>query len=359
MRKWIILMLLAGLFTGKALAVDMTEKLGLRELESALPQEARELLGAVTPEEPGELGTGIRSVVKSALGEGTGLKEALGLSVQIVAIVLLSATMNAFGEGKAGGAVTLGAVLAIGLCCLGQISGFFTKVAETVDGISAFSGFLFSTLALTTASTGAVGASSALYGITAAVCGGLSRLLQGVFLPGVSCYMALMIASAGVGDSSLSMVGDLIKQGLTLALKFGVIAFTAYLSLTGVVKGSVDSSAIRAAKLTISTAVPVVGSLMADASETLLVSAGLLRSGVGIFGMLGVLAMSIGPFLDIGMGYLSLKLTGAVAASAGEKQLSGLISAMATGFGLLTALVGVTALLMMIGCVCFMQAGVR
>lgn len=358
MRKLIILLVLTGLFTGQALGADLSEKLGLSELEGALPQEAQELLGDATPEEAGDLSTGITSILKKTLAEGKGLQGALGLSVQIVAIVLLSATMNAFGEGKTCGAVTLGAVLAIGMCCLGQISGLFTRVAETVDGISAFSGFLFSTMAVSTASTGAVGTSTALYGITGAVCGALSRLLQGVFMPGVSCYLALMLASAGVGEDSLSTVGDLLKQGLTLVLKFGVIGFTAYLSLTGVVKGSVDSAAVRAAKLTISTAVPVVGSLLADASETLLVSAGLLRSSVGIFGMLGVLAMAIGPFFETGMAYLGLKLTGAVAASAGEKQLSGLISAMATGFGLLTALVGVAALLVMIGCVCFMQVGV-
>ena len=114
------------------------------------------------------------------------------------------------------------------------------------------------------------------------------------------------------------------------------------------------SAAVKAAKLTISSTVPVVGSMIADASETLLVSAGLIRSGVGIFGMLGVLAVSIGPFLETGLGYLTMKCTAALSASVGEKQLSSLISALAGAMGLITALTGVCTVLVLISCVAFM-----
>jgi stage III sporulation protein AE len=113
---------------------------------------------------------------------------------------------------------------------------------------------------------------------------------------------------------------------------------------------------VKAAKLAISTTVPVVGSMIADASETLLVSAGLLRSGAGIFGLLGVLAVSVTPVVSTGTQYLLLKTTAAVSALVGEKELSSLISGMAGALGLLTALTGACAVLLMVGCVCFMKA---
>lgn len=358
MRQLLLSALCIWILSVSVCGLDISEEMGLADLQQALPEAAQEYMGDIMPEEPGNLKTGMERIVTGVLKDGTILEAGIGLCVQITAIVLLSATMGAFGDGKTTGTVGLGAVLAVGLCCLGRVSGLFTRVAQMVDTLSVFSGFLFSSLAATTAATGAVGASTAMYGVTVAVCGGLTRLFQGVFLPGVSCFLGLMLASGAVEDGSLAMLGDLLKQGLTLLLKFGVIGFTAYLSLSGAISGSADAATIRAAKLAISTAVPVVGSLMADASETLLVSAGILRSGVGIFGMLGVLAVAMGPFLETGISYLGLKLTAAVAAAAGEKQLSGVIGSMATGFGLLTALVGVVALLMVIACVCFMQAGV-
>ena len=359
MRKLFICFGLLLIFSGVAFGVDLEDAFGMEAVEEALPENAKGYMAGISIDDTGDLGDGISAIVCGALGDSGGaMKRAVGLGVQIVAIVLLASVMGFVGDGKTVQASGLAAVLAIGMCCISRISGYFTEVAETVDSISAFSGFLFSALAASTAATGAVGTSTALYGVTVAVCSLISRGMQLLFLPGISCYMALMLASSAVGDNSLSMVADTIKQLLTLVLKFAVIGFTAYLSLTGVVSGSADSASIRAAKLTISTAVPVVGSLIADASETLLVSAGLLRSGIGIFGMLGVLAVSIGPFLETGVGYLVLKCTAAVSASTGEKQLSGFISALASGFGLLTALVGVCTLLIIIACVCFMRVSV-
>ena len=103
---------------------------------------------------------------------------------------------------------------------------------------------------------------------------------------------------------------------------------------------------------------PVVGSMVADASETLLVSASVLRGGLGVFGLLGVLAVSVLPFLETGCQYLMLKLTAAAAGAAGEKELSALIGAMAGAMGLLTGLVGACAAVLMVACVCFMKVSV-
>ena len=63
---------------------------------------------------------------------------------------------------------------------------------------------------------------------------------------------------------------------------------------------------------TLSGVVPVVGSMLSDASETLVVSAGVLRNSIGVFGMLAVLALCAAPFLQTGLTYLVLKLTAAV-----------------------------------------------
>jgi stage III sporulation protein AE len=346
------------LLSGPALAQDITEEaqrsFGTQELEEALPEEARELLEGQTAGDS-DLSGGLRSIFSGTLdSSGTAVKRALSLSCRILAVVLLSSVLSGLGA-DSGGAMELAGVLAIGLVCVGQASGFFSLAAETIDAMTAFSSFLFTSLAAATAATGSVGTAGALYGVTVAVCGSLSRLLELIFLPATSCYMALMIANYALGDDSLRAVGDTIRGLSTSLLKLMILAFTAYLSLTRVIQGSADSAAVKAAKLAISSAVPVVGSMIADASETLLVSAGLLRSGIGVFGLLGVLAISIGPFLETGISYLMLKLTAAAAAVTGEKRLSGLISAMAGAIGLITAVTGVCTLLMMIGCVCFMK----
>ena len=362
MRPLIILLAMIHLLFTPVAAEDISARtaraFGTQALEEALPESAREAMEGISAEDAEGFGAGAERILLGVLDKGGGLfRQWLGICMQMVAIVLLCAVIRSFGQSSAIRTVELAGVLAVGMCCLDSISGMFTVTVETVDSMSAFSGLLFSVLASATAATGAVGTSSALYGITAALCGMMSRLLQGIFLPGISCYMALMLADHALGDGGLSMAGDILKQIITMGMKLAVILFSAYMSLTGVISGSADSAAVKAAKLGISSVVPVVGSMIADASETLLVSAGLIRSGVGVFGLLGVLAVSIGPFVQTGSGYLMLKCTAAVAASAGEKRISGFISTMAGAMGMVTGLTGVCTVMIMISCVCFMRAG--
>ncbi len=362
MRKLFLILLLALLLSPCVHAQDVIEReyamFGAGQLQETLPEAVRSELGRLEDmETSGDFVSGLSSLLSGAGKDNVGrLKASLGLCLSIFAVVMLAAVLRGLGQDT--GVIELAATLSIAMICFGQISGFFTRTAETVDAMSVFSAGLFSSLAAATAATGAAGTSAALYGVTAAVCSVLTRALDLVLLPAISCYMALTTANYAVGDGSLQMAADTLKQLLTGALKFSIIGFTAFLSLTGVVSGSADSAAIRAAKLTLSTTVPVVGSIIADASETLLVSAGMVRNSLGIFGLLGVLAVSIGPFLETGVSYLLLKCTAAASAATGEKYLSGLISAMAGAIGLITAITGTCAFLLLIGCVCFMKVSI-
>lgn len=353
MKRLLIFLILVSVLGCNVFALELQNVSGVEELPAALPERAEALMGDISPADTVNFGEGIATILTSVAEDTEGiLQNGLKLCLEILAVVMLSALFREFSG--AGRAMVLASTLAVGMIAVGQISGFFVRAAETVDEMTTFSGFLFTTMATATAATGSIGKAGTLYGITLAVCGGLSKLLEALLLPAISCYIALIIADNAMGDGRLKIASDTIKQLLTNGLKAGVIGFTAYLSLSGVISGNADSAAVKAAKLTISTAVPVVGSLISDASETLLVSAGLLRSSVGIFGLLGVLAVSILPFLETGISYLLLKCTSAVTGILGEKQLSSLVGGLADAMGLLAAVTGVCALVLMIGCVCFM-----
>ena len=356
MRKSVIILLLVLLLTGQVHGLE-GDPFGAEQVRDALPETAAELMEDCTAADPGGLSDGVQSILLGAMDQNRGaVQNAMALCCQILAIVLLSAVLRGTGGAMPDRAMALSAVLAVGLVCAGRISGLFSLAARTIDDMAAFAGFLFLSLASATAATGAVGTSSSLYGGTVLLCSLMTRGTETLILPGVSCYMALTITDSALGDGGLKLAGDTLKQLLTSGLKLAVLAFTAYLSITGVVSGSADTATVKATKLALSSAVPVVGSMIADASETLLVSAGLLRSSLGVFGLLGVLAVSAGPFMQTGCQYLMLKGTAAAAGIVGEKELSGLISAMAGAMGLLAGFTGACALMLMISCVCFMRA---
>ena len=86
-----------------------------------------------------------------------------------------------------------------------------------------------------------------------------------------------------------------------------------------------------------------------------MVSAGVMKNSVGVYGMLAILAIWIGPFLQIAMQYILLKATAALCGVFGNKGTTGLIQDFSGVMGLLLAMTGTVCLLFLISTVCFMK----
>ena len=168
-------------------------------------------------------------------------------------------------------------------------------------------------------------------------------------------YLCLSVANSALGQEMLETLRRFVKWLMTWSLKLVLYTFTGYIGITGVVSGTADAAAIKATKLTISGVVPVVGGILSEASETILVSAGVMKSAAGIYGLLAILALWIGPFLEIGVQYLLLKMTSAVCGVFGVKHSAAIISDFSGAMGFLLAMTGTVCLLLLIGVVCFMK----
>ncbi|MFQ9472733.1 MAG: stage III sporulation protein AE [Oscillospiraceae bacterium] len=116
-----------------------------------------------------------------------------------------------------------------------------------------------------------------------------------LLVPIVYAYVAVCCPRGG-GERGAEKLASVLKMGGHASLLTAVLlAFVGYLTASGAIAGSADAAAIKTAKMAISRAVPVVGGILADAAETVLVGAGVLRGTVGIVGMLGVLAICLTP----------------------------------------------------------------
>ena len=99
-----------------------------------------------------------------------------------------------------------------------------------------------------------------------------------------------------MSESRLWTIAEGLKKAITWILTSSLLLFTVYLSVVRVISGAVDGTTVKVAKTAISGVVPVVGGIIAEASETVLLGAGMLRNTIGIFGMLAILAACAYPF---------------------------------------------------------------
>ena len=75
----------------------------------------------------------------------------------------------------------------------------------------------------------------------------LTPLIHELLLPLVYCHIALASAGAALPESGLDKLADGLKKLISWLLCGAVTAFTLYLSVSGVLTGSADRAAVKAA----------------------------------------------------------------------------------------------------------------
>ena len=281
------------------------------------------------------------------------LREAASVCLKVLAVVAGLAVFASV-PGKSDAVRLAGAIL-VATVLLEPAHALITLGVQTVQELSEYEKLLLPVLTAALAAQGSVGASAALYAGTAAFNALLSNLISIVLVPFLYLYLALAVAHGAVGEGLLKKMQNSVRSVAVWGLKTILYVYTGYITITGVVSGTTDASMLKAAKLTISGAVPVVGGILSDASEAVLVSAAVVKNAAGVYGLLAVLALWIGPFLRIGAHYLLIKAVGAVSGVFGIDSVSGIIDAFASAMGLLLAMTGTVCLMLIIGTICFLR----
>ena len=315
------------------------------------PDSAAQLM----PEEPRSFGEGLMYILRELVPIiHPSLAEAAGVCMRLIAVVLLLSVVSAIGQD--GSRITdLVGIITIGIMLIEPSNAFIGMAVETVKQMSDYGKLLMPVMTAAMAAQGGIHSSGALYAGTLLFDSILSSLISRLLTPMLYLFLALSVANAVCQEDVLNKLRDFVKWLATWMLKIVLYVFTGYMSITGVISGSADAAAVKAAKLTISGMVPVVGGILSDASETVLVSTGIVKNAAGIYGLLAVISLCAGPFLKIGVQYLLLKATVAVCSLVGTKQTTSLISDFSCVMGLLLAVTGTMCLLLLISTVCFMK----
>lgn len=282
------------------------------------------------------------------------LSEAVRVGTGIIASTLLISILRTF-SGFSKDAVNLSGVVIVSLQLLSSANAMIRLGCDTINELSNYGKLLLPVMASALAAQGGITSAGALYVGTTVFDTLLGSMMTRVFVPMVFLLLAVGVAGFALGDETLKKMLDMGKSILTWSLKTVLIAYMAYMGITGVISGTTDAVALKATKLTISTVVPVVGGILSDASEAVLVSVGAMKNAAGIYGILAAAAIFLEPFLRISAHYLVLKGTGAICTIIDPKGTGGLLDVFSSSMGLILAMTGVSCLLLLISTVCFLR----
>lgn len=313
--------------------------------------EAQEIM----PTEVPSFGEGLWYIVKSVTKQ---LRPELAVSCKLcLSVVALAMMISILGnlQSKAVALVDLAGVVGISTILLDNANTLIHAASTTVRELSNYGNLLLPVMTAAVAAQGGGTSSAALYAGTAFFDSLLGTVISSVLVPMVYVFIAIVIANSALEENILGKLRDFLKWLVTWCLKTVLYIFTGYMSITGIITGGADKTALKAAKLTISGAVPVVGGIMSDASETILVGAGVVKNAVGLYGMIAVIAIVILPFLRIGIMYCLLKGTMALTGVFAGKKTVELVQGFSDAMGLLLGMTGTVSMLFLISIVCFLK----
>lgn len=244
--------------------------------------------------------------------------------------------------------VPLSFVLVITMTAAGDVQTMMGAGTETMEQLDVLSKALLPSLAAAVAASGGIVSAGVRQVATVFFANLLMTLIRSVLLPLMYFYVAASAADAMLPGNPLKRIAAGIKKVVTWALTAALVLFTGYLTISGAAATSADALTLQVTRTVISTAVPVVGGIISQASGSVLSGAGLLKNSIGIFGMLAVLATCLTPFLRLAVQYLLYKITAFLAGTAGNGTLVELIDALGSAFGLMLGMVGSCALLLLI-----------
>ncbi len=311
--------------------------------------------GVLLPAESGSFGADLWKVITAAVSalEPDIAQCALVCAGLFAMVLLISLVKTAPGKGAA--AAELAGVLAAAGLLLQPAGTMVTLATETVRELSEYGKLLLPVMTAALASQGGATSSAALYAGTAIFDAVLTGVVAKLLVPMLYMYLTLAVAASATGERMLDSLGNSLKWLLTWCLKMVLYIFTGYIAITGVVSGTADAATLRATKLTMSGMIPVVGGILSDASEAVLVGAGVMKNAAGVYGMLALIAIFITPFFRIGILYLMLKLTAALCDMFQVKAVNDLIRAFSGALGLLLGMTGTVCVMLLISTACFMK----
>ena len=181
-------------------------------------------------------------------------------------------------------------------------------------------------LATLTVLTGGSG-SAAIYQPSAIfLSGGAVEIISGLIFPCTITVVVLNFMSHLNSQMSFTGVTALLKSVMKWVIGITVTVFSIFITAQSSAASLFDGIIFKATKYVVGNSVPLVGNFLSNGFD-MLTSAGLLiKSSVGLCGIILLLGEIIGPVVVLASFSIILKIVGAIVQPIGEKSLYGMLS---------------------------------
>ena len=330
------------------------ESSGAEDILSGLDSETKERLGELGIEDVNFSSlfdvsfSKIFSFVKKA-AEGK-LESPLKSLMKLLSVIILIAVCESFmpDDDKMKNVINMAAVL---FSVTVIISPLYDAMESAVSSVGVCADFMKSLIPVLVGIVSASGNPSLAVSFQScafAAAEVISALGKNYVVPIVGAVTALDLTGSLMPSMKLSGITELVKKTVIQTLSFTATLYVSFLGIKGALANAADTVASKGIKLVISSAVPIVGGAVSEAYSGIIGSLVLVRSTVGIFGIIVIAVITVPSMLQLLFWIFALKLGAAAGEVFSLCGVSSLLKALSCAITLLNVVILFGAVLFII-----------
>ena len=177
---------------------------------------------------------------------------------------------------------------------------------------------------------------------------GLAQILnfisKNVFVPLTNCFLAVGICVGIRSELNLKSLLGFMKKYITMAISVCAAVFVSILSIKTAVASRADMLGLRSVRFAINSVVPVIGSAISEGLLSIQSYSSLIRSGVGVVGIIAVALVFLPALAEVVFWRLLLNISSMISEVFGEDSVTLVLKA----FGEAMLLMNVVLILSMV-----------
>ena len=330
------------------------ESSGAEDILSGLDSETKERLGELGIEDVNFSSlfdvsfSKIFSFVKKA-AEGK-LESPLKSLMKLLSVIILIAVCESFmpDDDKMKNVINMAAVL---FSVTVIISPLYDAMESAVSSVGVCADFMKSLIPVLVGIVSASGNPSLAVSFQScafAAAEVISALGKNYVVPIVGAVTALDLTGSLMPSIKLIGITELVKKTVIQTLSFTATLYVSFLGIKGALANAADTVASKGIKLVISSAVPIVGGAVSEAYSGIIGSLVLVKSTVGIFGIIVIAVITVPSMLQLLFWIFALKLGAAAGEVFSLGGVSSLLKALSCAITLLNVVILFGAVLFII-----------
>lgn len=267
----------------------------------------------------------LKKMVKSS-AEGP-----LEAAAVIMLVIVLSSLFQNFKETvNDGGMASLLSTVSAIIVALILVSKMKLTIASSCSAISICADFIFAFIpafCIIVATSGNTIAAFSTNTLLLSLAQSLNFISQNVFLPLSNCFLALGICSGIRTELNLQSLISGVKKYLITGISVCATAFVSILSIKTAVSARADAIGLRSLRFAINSVVPVIGGAISEGLLSIQAYSSLIRSSVGVVGIISVAVVFLPTILNVAFWRLFLSLCSAISDVFSDKSVSMVLKA--------------------------------